>query len=332
METILITGGAGFIGGNFLLYMVKKYPDIQFITLDSLSYAGNLQNLVTLSQAENHRFFQGDICDSALVGEIFAQYQPQGVVHFAAETHVDRSLHDPGIFVKTNVLGTQTLLEQAKKAWNPTHGVVIPPEARVGRKFLYISTDEVYGALGDSGFFQETSPLAPSSPYSASKASGDLLVQAYHRSFALPVNITRCSNNYGKFQHQEKLIPHMITQAMAGKSLPIYGDGFQVREWLHVSDHCRALEQVLFSGREGEVYNIGAQEERTNLSLVKEILSLLGQSEELLTFVADRPGHDRRYALDSRKITAELGWKPEISLETGLKDTVAWYVAQNNQV
>jgi len=311
---ILVTGGAGFIGSNFILYMVNKYPHYRITNLDVLTYAANLQNVAAVQHHPGYRFVQADITDRAAVEEIFRQ-GIEVVVHFAAESHVDRSIADPDIFVKTNVLGTQVLLDAARK-----YHV---------QKFVHISTDEVYGTLGPTGYFTETTPLAPNSPYSASKAGSDLLVRAYHETFGLNVNITRCSNNYGPYQYPEKLIPLMICNALQDKPLPVYGDGQNIRDWLYVEDHCRAIDLVLHHGASGEVYNIGGNNERTNLQIVKTILAELGKPESLITFVEDRPGHDRRYAIDATKIREELGWRPQYDFETGLKETIRWY--RNNR-
>ncbi|MEC0245093.1 dTDP-glucose 4,6-dehydratase [Paenibacillus chitinolyticus] len=308
---LLVTGGAGFIGSNFVLYMLKKYPDYQIINLDALTYAGNLENLQTVENHPNYRFLKGDISDRNAVEQAF-DYGVDVVVNFAAESHVDRSILDPGIFVQANVMGTQVLLDAAK--------------ARGITKFVQVSTDEVYGSLGETGLFSETTPLAPNSPYSASKAGGDMLVRAYHETFGLPVNITRCSNNYGPYQFPEKLIPLMIANALDGKSLPVYGDGLNIRDWLYVEDHCSAIDLVLHSGRNGEVYNIGGNNERTNLVIIQTILAALGKSEQLITFIQDRPGHDRRYGIDASKITAELGWQPKHNFESGIQETIRWYL------
>jgi len=308
---LLVTGGAGFIGSNFVLYMLKKYPDYQIINLDALTYAGNLENLKSVENHPNYRFIKGDISDRNAVERAF-ELGVDVVVNFAAESHVDRSILDPGIFVQANVMGTQVLLDAAK-----AHGIT---------KFIQVSTDEVYGSLGETGLFSETTPLAPNSPYSASKAGGDLLVRAYHETFGLPVNITRCSNNYGPYQFPEKLIPLMIANALDGKSLPVYGDGLNIRDWLYVEDHCSAIDLVLHSGRDGEVYNIGGNNERTNLVIIQTILAALGKSEDLITFIQDRPGHDRRYGIDASKITTELGWQPKHNFESGIQETIQWYL------
>lgn len=311
---ILITGGAGFIGSNFVIYMVNQYPSYEFLNLDALTYAGNLENLKSVADNPNYRFVKGDITDRDLVNSLVAD-GVDAIINFAAESHVDRSITEPDVFVKTNVLGTQILLDAAKK-----YNI---------KKFLQVSTDEVYGTLGATGLFTESTPLTPNSPYSSSKAGADLLVRAYHETFGLNVNITRCSNNYGPYQFPEKLIPLMIINALNNKMLPVYGDGLNVRDWLHVEDHCRAIDLVLHKGNNGEVYNVGGNNERTNIHIVKRILSELGKSEDLINYVKDRPGHDRRYAIDATKLTKELGWKPKYTFETGIQETIQWYL--NNQ-
>lgn len=308
---LLVTGGAGFIGSNFVLYMLKQHPGYQIINVDALTYAGNLENLKSIESNPNHTFVKADITDVQKMNELIGQ-DVDAVVNFAAESHVDRSILEPDVFVKTNVLGTQVLLDAAKK-----HNVT---------KFVQVSTDEVYGSLGETGLFTEDTPLQPNSPYSASKAGGDLLVRAYHETFGLSVNITRCSNNYGPYQFPEKLIPLMISKALADEQLPIYGDGLNIRDWLYVEDHCSAIDLVLHKGRNGEVYNIGGNNERTNVHIVTTILEQLGKSESLITYVKDRPGHDRRYGIDPTKTMTELGWKPKHSFETGIKETIAWYL------
>ncbi|MEC0310674.1 dTDP-glucose 4,6-dehydratase [Paenibacillus lautus] len=308
---LLVTGGAGFIGSNFILYMMQQHPNYQIINMDDLTYAGNLENLKSVQHHPSYSFVQADIADKTAVDVVFQQGIDL-VVNFAAESHVDRSILEPEIFVNTNVMGTQVLLDAAKK-----YGVT---------KFVQVSTDEVYGSLGDTGLFSETTPLAPNSPYSASKAGGDLLVRAYHETFGLPVNITRCSNNYGPYQFPEKLIPLIISRALNDKSLPVYGDGLNIRDWLYVEDHCSAIDLVIHHGKLGEVYNIGGNNERTNLHIVKTILEELGKPESLITYVADRPGHDRRYGIDPTKIMNELGWKPKHNFETGIKETIQWYL------
>ncbi len=306
---ILVTGGAGFIGSNFIRYMLEEHPDYRIINLDLLTYAGNLENLADL---EGCRFVRGDIADKAFLETLFAEEGFDGVVNFAAESHVDRSIEAPGAFLSTNVLGTQALLEAAER-----HGA---------RRFLQISTDEVYGSLEDVGRFTEANPLAPNSPYSASKAAADLLCRAYWKTFNLPVVVTRCSNNYGPYQFPEKLIPLFITNALADEPLPVYGDGLYVRDWIYVRDHCTALDRVFHHGRAGEVYNIGADTEKTNLEITQTILEKLGKDAGLIRHVKDRPGHDRRYAIDSSKIRAELGWRPATSFEAGMSHTIDWYI------
>ncbi|MEC2346202.1 dTDP-glucose 4,6-dehydratase [Paenibacillus barengoltzii] len=308
---LLVTGGAGFIGSNFVLYMLKQHPNYQIINVDALTYAGNLENLKSVEGNPNHAFVKADITDAKAMDKLISQ-GVDVIVNFAAESHVDRSILEPDIFVKTNVLGTQVLLDAAKK-----HGV---------KKFVQVSTDEVYGTLGETGLFTEETPLAPNSPYSASKAGGDLLVRAYHETFGLPVNITRCSNNYGPYQFPEKLIPLMISRALADEALPVYGDGLNIRDWLYVEDHCSAIDLVIHQGRNGEVYNIGGNNERTNLHIVRTILEQLGKPESLIKHVQDRPGHDRRYGIDPTKIMKELGWKPKHTFETGIKETIRWYL------
>ena len=317
---LLVTGGAGFIGSNFILYMTLKYPHYQIINADALTYAGNLENLKSVESHPNYRFVKADIADRAAMEPLFAEGL-DAVLNFAAESHVDRSILQPDLFVRTNVLGTQTLLDLAK-------------QYNVG-KFVQISTDEVYGTLGDTGYFTEETPLAPNSPYSASKAGADLLVRAYHETFGLNVNITRCSNNYGPYQFPEKLIPLMIRNALEDKPLPVYGDGLNVRDWLYVEDHCSAVDLVLHNGAAGEVYNVGGNNERKNIEVVKTILAELGKPESLIQFVKDRPGHDRRYAIDATKIHRELGWQPKYNYETGIRETIRWYLANQewmNQV
>ncbi|GIP28638.1 dTDP-glucose 4,6-dehydratase [Paenibacillus sp. J23TS9] len=308
---LLVTGGAGFIGSNFILYMLQRHPNYKIINVDSLTYAGNLENLKTASNNPNYSFSKTDITDAQGIDLLFQQ-GIDVVVNFAAESHVDRSILEPDIFVKTNVLGTQVLLDAAKK-----YGVT---------KYVQVSTDEVYGSLGDAGLFTEETPLAPNSPYSASKAGGDFMVRAYYETFGMPVNITRCSNNYGPYQFPEKLIPLIISRALNDEPLPIYGDGLNIRDWLYVEDHCSAIDLVIHNGRIGEVYNIGGNNERTNIHIVKTILQELGKPESLITYVQDRPGHDRRYGIDPAKITQELGWKPKHHFETGIKETIQWYL------
>jgi dTDP-glucose 4,6-dehydratase len=308
---LLVTGGAGFIGSNFVHYMVRKYPTYHIVSLDKLTYAGNLENLSDLRADSRHEFIKGDICDDAMIGRILRDHEIGAVVNFAAESHVDRSILGGREFVRSNVEGTLVLLELAKKI--------------SVKQFVQVSTDEVYGSLGSTGKFTESTPLHPNSPYSASKASADLLALAYQHTFGLPVVVTRCSNNYGPYQFPEKLIPLMILNALEDKPLPIYGDGLQVRDWLHVEDHCSAIDVALHAGVSGNVYNIGGSNEWKNLDLVKMLLKFLKKPERLISYVKDRPGHDRRYAIDSSKIQNELGWKATYSFEKGLQETVEWY-------
>ena len=310
MTNILVTGGAGFIGSNFVHYMVDKYSDYHIINLDALTYCGNLENLKAIEDRVNYTFVKGDIRDKSVVDPLVEKCDY--VINFAAESHVDRSITDPEIFIKSNVLGTQVLLNAAKE-----YGV---------DKYIQISTDEVYGTLGKTGYFTETTPLQPNSPYSASKAGGDLITRAYFETFDLPINITRCSNNYGPYQFPEKLIPLMISNTLEGKKLPVYGDGKNIRDWLHVYDHCSAIDLVLHDGVLGEVYNIGGNNEKENIYIVKLILETLGKDESLIEFVTDRLGHDRRYAIDSSKIQNDLGWSPKYTFEVGIKETIQWYL------
>lgn len=314
MSRILVTGGAGFIGSNFIRYMVNKYSEYEIINLDDLTYCGNLENLKDIENKDNYSFVKGNICDKAVVDELVEK--SDYVINFAAESHVDRSISDPEIFIKSNVLGTQVLLNAAKQ-----YGV---------EKYIQISTDEVYGSLGKTGYFKETTPLQPNSPYSASKASGDLITRSYGETFGLPINITRCSNNYGPFQFPEKLIPLMISNALEDKKLPVYGDGKNVRDWLHVYDHCQAIDLVFHDGKLGEVYNIGGNNEKQNIEIVKLILSQLDKDESLIEFVTDRLGHDRRYAIDSNKIQNDLGWSPKYSFDVGIEQTIQWYLDNQN--
>jgi dTDP-glucose 4,6-dehydratase len=329
-ETILVTGGAGFIGSNFVLQWIDK-AGTRLVNLDALTYAGNAENLDSLRNDSRHCFTQSDICDGDQVAALLREHQPGAVVHFAAESHVDRSIADPGAFIRTNVQGTFMLLEQAKQYW-----LNLDENRRRSFRFLHVSTDEVYGSLGpDDPAFSETTGYAPNSPYAASKAASDHLVRAYHHTFGLPVLTTNCSNNYGPYQFPEKLIPLMILNALEGKPLPVYGDGKNVRDWLFVEDHCAAIRAVLERGRVGETYNIGGNSERTNIDVVTTICDLvdemkpdakIGPRRKLITYVADRPGHDRRYAIDARKIGRELGWQPAEGFEGGLRKTVAWYL------
>ncbi|MEW6698051.1 MAG: dTDP-glucose 4,6-dehydratase [Bacillota bacterium] len=335
MKTILVTGGAGFIGSNFLR-ILQQQENMRAVNLDKLTYAGNLESLMDLSDKPDYAFIQGDICNRLLVEDIFKTYQPDVIVHFAAESHVDRSIDGPETFIRTNVNGTFVLLDVAKEYWKE-----LPKDKKQYFRFLHISTDEVFGSLGDTGFFTEETPYSPNSPYSASKAASDHLVRAYYQTYGLPVLLTNCSNNYGPYQFPEKLIPLTIVNAIAGQTLPVYGTGLNIRDWLYVQDHCRALLTVLISGKAGDSYNIGGHNEKTNLATVQTICSVLdercprkdGRSyREQIAFVADRPGHDKRYAIDASKIERELGWRPRESFETGLIKTVEWYLNNQNWV
>jgi dTDP-glucose 4,6-dehydratase len=326
MRTLLVTGGAGFIGSNFIKYMLESRPKYKIINLDLLTYAGNLENLKDVSENPNYIFIKGDISDRSKVKEIFSAYGIDSVINFAAESHVDRSIENPEVFLTTNVIGTQVLLDAAKKSWNLSPGDKYSREYKEGVRFIQVSTDEVYGSLGKKDLFSETSPLNPNSPYAASKASADMIARAYYKTYGLPINITRCSNNYGPYQFPEKLIPLMIYNCIKNESLPVYGDGLQVRDWLHVKDHCMAIDAVMERGKAGEVYNIGGNNEKTNIEIVKLIIEILGKSDKLIRHVKDRPGHDRRYAIDNTKITSELGWSPEYTFEEGIKETIKWYV------
>lgn len=334
MKTLLVTGGAGFIGANFVLQAIAD--GLRVVNLDKLTYAGNLGTLASLEGDERHVFVQGDIGDRALVRRLLAEHQPQAVVNFAAESHVDRSIDGPAAFVETNVVGTLGLLEEARDFWRALEGA-----EKEAFRFLHVSTDEVYGSLGADGKFTETTPYAPNSPYSASKAASDHLVRAFHHTYGLPVLTTNCSNNYGPFQFPEKLIPLTIQKALKGESLPVYGDGKNVRDWLFVIDHCSAIRRVLDRGRVGETYNVGGNAEQENIHVVKTICRILdermplasGQSREsLITFVRDRPGHDRRYAIDASKLKDELGWSPTETFESGIEATVAWYLDNQSWV
>ena len=327
MKTYLVTGGAGFIGSNFVIYMLNKYSDVKIINVDKLTYAGNLENLKSVESNPNYVFVQADICDKEAIQGLFDQYDIDYVVNFAAESHVDRSITNPEIFVQTNVLGTVNLLNIAKNAW-----AVGDDQYKDGVKFMQVSTDEVYGSLGAEGFFMETTPLDPHSPYSSSKASADLFVKAYSDTYKMPVNITRCSNNYGPYQFPEKLIPLMINNTLQHKELPIYGDGMQIRDWLYVEDHCKAIDMVVRGGKLGEVYNVGGHNERPNIVIVKTILEYVKENvdpavgEHMMKHVADRKGHDRRYGIDPEKIKRDLGWYPETTFEVGIKKTIQWYL------
>ncbi len=315
---ILVTGGCGFIGSNFIRYCLKTYPNYSLINVDKLTYAGNPENLSDISDSPRYHFIRGDIADPVQMEEVIGK-GIDAIVNFAAESHVDRSIEDPSAFIKTNVFGTFVLLEAIRKVF---------PQQRI--RFLHISTDEVYGSLGETGAFTEETPPAPNSPYSASKTAADMLVRSYYKTYGLPVLITRCSNNYGPYQFPEKLIPLMISNAIEDRELPIYGDGMHVRDWIYVEDHCRALDVVLHHGREGEIYNIGGQSERPNLVVAQTILDRLGKPHSLIRHVADRPGHDRRYAIDFSKIRRELGWNPTLSFEEGIRLTIEWYQAHQD--
>ena len=313
MTTILVTGGAGFIGSCFVRHELKKHPDYKIINLDALTYCGNLDNLKDIENNPNYKFVHGNICDHHLVRDLISE--SDCVVNFAAESHVDNSIKHPEIFVETNVQGTLNLLQASKEL-----GV---------ERYLQVSTDEVYGSLGKTGYFYETTPIAPNSPYSASKASADLLVRAYHETYKLPTLNTRCSNNYGPYQYPEKLIPFFISQLLKGEKVPVYGDGLNVRDWLYVYDHCEAIDTVLHKGKIGEVYNIGGHNEKTNMEITRLILDAMGKDESSIKYVEDRLGHDRRYAIANDKITSELGWEPSLTFEEGIKITIDWYL--NNQ-
>ena len=325
-KTILVTGGAGFIGSNFVPYFCKKYPDYQIINLDKLTYAGNLDNLQECNDMNNYTFVQGDICDVSMLEKLFVQYDIRGVIHFAAESHVDNSITGPRPFIETNILGTFNLLEAARKYW-----MTAPNQYKAGYencRFHHISTDEVYGTLGETGLFEETTAYAPNSPYSASKASSDFLVRAYFHTFGMNVTTSNCSNNYGPKQHPEKLIPKIISNCLAEKAIPIYGDGKNIRDWLYVLDHCKAIDLIYHIGKAGETYNVGGRNERNNLEIVHTICAILdekhprksGKYADLITFVKDRAGHDKRYAIDATKLETELGWKAEETFETGIKE------------
>lgn len=328
-DAILVTGGAGFIGGSFVRHRLAG-PSARVVNLDALTYAGNLDSLDSVKDDPRHRFVHGNICDADLVTDLLAEHRPWAVLHFAAESHVDRSIDGPRAFVETNVVGTWTMLEAALKHWRN-----LPSDKRERFRFLHVSTDEVYGSLGPSGHFTETTPYSPNSPYAAGKAASDHFVRAYHHTYGLPTIVTNCSNNYGPFQFPEKLMPLMILNALEGKPLPVYGDGMQVRDWLYVDDHCRALETALERGVPGETYNIGGNCERPNIEIVRTICAIVNRlrpdlahapCERLIKHVQDRPGHDRRYAIDAAKIKRELGWEPTQNLSTGLELTVRWYL------
>jgi dTDP-glucose 4,6-dehydratase len=312
MTTLLVTGGCGFIGSNFIRHQLRTYPGQSIVNIDKLTYAGNLENLADVANEPRYSFRRGDICDRAFIDGVLASTPIEAVINFAAESHVDRSILDSGPFVQTNIVGTQILLDACR--------------ARKVARYVQVSTDEVYGSLGSEGYFTEETPLAPNSPYSASKSAADLLVRSYHRTFGFPAVITRCSNNYGPFQFPEKLIPLFISNALADLPLPVYGKGDNVRDWIHVLDHCRGIDAALRRGRDGEVYNFGGCHEVTNIELTKTLLALLKKPESLIKYVADRPGHDLRYAIEPKKAKAELGWQPTISFREGLNETIAWYL------
>ncbi len=327
MKNVIVTGGAGFIGSNFILYELEKDPDIFIVNVDKLTYAGNLENLKAVENDPRYVFHQLDICDAEGISKLFDEFDIDTVINFAAESHVDRSIEDPMVFIRTNVLGTATLLNIAKDKWSDGKGGF-----REGVKYLQVSTDEVYGSLGPEGYFREDTPLDPHSPYSASKASADLIVRSYYDTFKMPVNITRCSNNYGPYQFPEKLIPLMINNCLNHKSLPVYGDGLQIRDWLYVEDHCKAIDMVVRDGAVGQVYNIGGHNERTNLFIVNSVISYIHDhkdesvDEGLIKHVTDRKGHDRRYGIDPQKIKDALGWYPETPFERGIVRTIEWYL------
>ena len=326
MKKYLVTGGAGFIGSNFIKYVLDKEKDCIIVNLDDLTYAGNLENLKKIIDDKRHIFAKGDIADRSFVADLFQEHDFDYVVNFAAESHVDRSIEDPELFLRTNIMGTQCLLDEAKNSWQTGKDDGGYPTYRDGINFLQVSTDEVYGALGKTGLFSETTPLAPNSPYSASKAAADMIARAYNKTFKMPINITRCSNNYGPYQFPEKLIPLMLANARGDKDLPVYGDGKQVRDWLYVDDHCSAIYTVLKEAKSGEVYNIGGNNEMENIEIVKLILEYLEKPDSLIKYVRDRQGHDRRYAIDASKIKKDLGWEPETYFDKGIKKTIQWYL------
>ena len=332
MKNILVTGGAGFIGANFVPYFIANNPDYHLVNLDALTYAGNLENVAEVANHERYTFVKGDIVDGEFIKNLFDQYQFHDVIHFAAESHVDNSISGPEAFIKTNVLGTFNLLDTARKLW-----MSAPNQYKaefVNARFHHVSTDEVYGTLGETGLFEETTPYAPNSPYSASKAGSDMIVRSYFHTYGMNVVTSNCSNNYGPKQHNEKLIPTIIRKALAGENIPIYGDGKNVRDWLYVLDHCKGIELAFKTGKSGETYNIGGRNERNNLQIVDTVCTILndlkpkatGKYQDQITFVKDRPGHDLRYAIDATKIETELGWKADENFETGIKKTIEWYL------
>lgn len=333
MKSILVTGGAGFIGSNFVPYFAQKYADYHVINLDKLTYAGDLDNVKECDGMSNYTFVQGDICDRALIEKLFAEYDIRGVIHFAAESHVDNSIKNPMAFIQTNVEGTFTLLDVAYHHWmEAPHNV---KQGYENCRFHHISTDEVYGTLGETGYFTENTPYAPNSPYSASKASSDFIVRAYHHTFGMNTTTSNCSNNYGPKQHNEKLIPHIISKALAEQPLPIYGQGLNIRDWLYVLDHCKAIDLIFHKGKAGETYNVGGHNERNNITIVKTICAILDEKhprangqkyEDLITFVQDRAGHDFRYAIDATKLETQLGWHADETFDTGIVKTVEWYL------
>ncbi len=339
MKSILITGGAGFIGSNFVVYFANKYPNYHIVNLDKLTYAGSLDNLKECEGMANHTFIQGDICDETLVNKLFTEHDIQGVIHFAAESHVDNSIQGPKAFIETNILGTFTLIEAARKRWMDAPN--LPKTGYGNARFHHISTDEVYGTLGETGYFTEQTPYAPNSPYSASKASSDHIVRAYHHTYGMNITTSNCSNNYGPRQHAEKLIPTIIRKCLAEESIPVYGTGNNVRDWLYVLDHCKAIDLIFHRGRSGETYNVGGRNERNNLEIVKKVCGLLDQKqprksgkqyEELISFVTDRPGHDFRYAINADKLEKELNWKADENFETGIVKTVDWFLRKKLSV
>ncbi len=334
-KSILITGGAGFIGANFVSYFANKYRDYKILNLDALTYAANLDYIKDCESLDNYEFLKGDICDADFIYSIFEKYDIRGVIHFAAESHVDNSISGPRVFIQTNIMGTFNLLEAARRTWMKGAGLV--KEAYEDCRFHHISTDEVYGTLGETGMFEEATPYAPNSPYSASKASSDFLVRAYHHTYAMNVTTSNCSNNYGPCQHSEKLIPTIIRKCLAGESIPIYGKGENIRDWLYVLDHCKAIDLVFHKGVSGETYNVGGRNERTNMQIVNRICDILdekrprasGKYSDLITFVTDRAGHDLRYAIDATKIETELLWKAEENFDTGIIKTIDWYLSRS---